>query len=85
MEQYVRNDRKCAYEWASWQAEGIQIVNDILNANGDFLSHNEFSESLALDATFYRLYKSDKVCHWVATGDTDKVLTKACEGSFYSF
>ena len=27
------------YEWVSWQTKGIQYVNDILNKNGDFLSH----------------------------------------------
>ena len=40
------------YEWASWQTKGIQYVSDILNANGDFLSHNEISEKFGVRCHF---------------------------------
>ena len=51
------------YEWAPWQTKGIQYVSDILNANGDFLSHSEISEKFGVRCHFYRLYKLDKACH----------------------
>ena len=41
-----------SYEWASWQTKCIQYVNDILNANGDFLSHNEISEKFGVRCHF---------------------------------
>ena len=40
------------YEWASWQTKGIQYVSDILNANGDFLSHNKISEKFGVRCHF---------------------------------
>ena len=40
------------YEWASWQTKGIQYVSDILNAKGDFLSHNEISEKFGVRCHF---------------------------------
>ena len=40
------------YEWVSWQTKGIQYVNDILNENGDFLSHTEISEKFGVRCHF---------------------------------
>ena len=40
------------YEWVSWQTKGIQYINDILNENGDFLSHTEISEKFSVRCHF---------------------------------
>ena len=74
------------YEWASWQTKGIQYVSDFLNANGDFLGHNGISEKFGVRCHFYTGFTNEtKFATRVATGDTDRVLTQVCEGTFYSF
>ena len=73
-------------ELASWQTEGIAYVNDILNANGDFLRHTENGETFDVGWLICTGFTNQtKSATRVTIGDTDRVLTQAYERTFYSF
>lgn len=42
--------------YSSWYKKGIKFINDLVNENGDFLSHDELNAKFGINATFIDVY-----------------------------